>query len=692
MGGVLGTSKEKVEDGKYQAVPTRDSYADALELYSQPSEDLLGYADQGRSPSFAASVADGRGGGSSPSAPAAAALLALPSTEAGRPRGAFGFEDLPRACCVFRRGLRSNPEVTLRVGPLAGRVTATSAVILVEVDCASDSLCDCTINFARVSEPPPPPAGSTWVAAPPLAAAPLESMRFDAEGSVSVSLSMEPRRPYVVEAQGLRPASGYVVMVSGVTASDVQRAVRFRTLPSRVRRMRIVAVSGHVPPSKPLGAGGPWMRLARLLRGGPDPVLTLHLGSTADIATSGATAARELYGLTSYREGARQDVVLRCRAALRQAFCDAWGRHEGVRRFLSEAGAQLPLFAPPVAPGLAGVSDHGHNAETAVLLQEALETSREYQRRLWCPDSADKVACAYRDYNEPPTGDLELASSEPVKIGVVGGSTAPDPSAGAAEQEEFSVASGSLPVKPTGPPEEWHFHKYGRVRVLALDTKGSALDAGFTTLAGGEPAAAAAAARKSAAERGSSSEAAPMLSKLQWDALAAALRDESTCVLVVASDVPFFLKEDGMNIGDVVDPLQARPWQARLPELTRLLAMLFDWMDARYPAREVLLLSGSLGFGTTGDVRDSRLGLCIPVVAVGPTLGGVRRPKGEEVQLNNSLPGGRFSFAHRAPSPHWNSCVVDIDCGAFGSGARPALDVQLVETAVPEGLYEENIV
>merc|ERR1711920_560400 len=96
-----------------------------------------------------------------------------------------------------------------------------------------------------------------------------------------------------------------------------------------------------------------------------------------------------------------------------------------------------------------------------------------------------------------------------------------------------------------------------------------------------------------------------------------------------------------------------------------LMKILFDWKIARFPAREVLLLSGGLGFGTTGDVCDTQLGLSIPTAVSGPTLGRVRTVGPWE--LMGEFGNGRYTYAHRPPSVHWNAFVIDVDCGPPGN-------------------------
>ncbi|CAE7537796.1 Clec16a [Symbiodinium natans] len=103
------------------------------------------------------------------------------------------------------------------------------------------------------------------------------------------------------------------------------------------------------------------------------------------------------------------------------------------------------------------------------------------------------------------------------------------------------------------------------------------------------------------------------------------------------------------------------------PEAVRLVV-------SRYPCREAIVINGGAGFSTTGDVRDSRLGLSIPVILAGVVEGSTSCHHGW--RLTGELPGGRFKYSYRQPSPNkWGLHFLDID---LGTSHRPAVDISLV--------------
>jgi len=469
------------------------------------------------------------------------------------------------------------------------------------------------------------------------------------------------------------------VLLGGVAQHDIDhRVARFRTLPQHLDNVRFAVVSENTPPWRLLGKASPWHKFSSILRSGPEVTATLHLSATFDAERSAGAAAEHLTDHANFREGARKERERRARMSLRQAYCDAWGA-EDMRHVLAEAGEQLALFSPMIRPEL----KHGRKTPSAaaarafrearVQLRETIEVVREYHRVLWgggTPPSAPREA---RKHAGASTGGSVDSSIEaPAEVNV---------------SNELSVTFA--PIAPDT-IEEWHFHKYGAVRLLALDAKGNFCVNGAKE--GAMPS---------------------LLSKRQWDSLGEALNDKETRVLVVASDVPFFLMEEPGSEVDVetdvaafseaCDPLH---WRSRPSELAQLMSVLFEWKNAQFPMREVLLLSGGVGFGTTGDVCDQQLGLSIPLVVVGPTVGPVVKPRsgpvgassfgaqemvpipkeaGPSFQLVGSISNGRFAFAHRLPSAHWTACVVDI---AFcTTTAKPFVDVQLLEVPVPPGTY-----
>lgn len=303
--------------------------------------------------------------------------------------------------------------------------------------------------------------------------------------------------------------------------------------------------------------------------------------------------------------------------------------------------------------------------EWRTFLHIAMDVSREYQRALWHSLSAN--------------GRPDVRINASVRTDRLGRR-----SERTVTSTEFTVDVGLGTARAI---EEWHFHKYGRISVLMLDIQGSILSHWVS-------------GANSIVQQ-------PLLSLRQREALAMALKDKRTQVIVLASDVPFALEpspdvhESGSRAGPgsplgspvtvgspaaVGSPSGAGgrfgslfDWRMHRDELHELLESLFQWKNAQYPYREVVLVSCGPGFGTTGDICDHHLGLSIPTVITGPVLGRVCASTAWSLQ--GSIAGGRFSYSYSPPSDRWNFCSIDVDLAAH----KPAVDLQLVGIPVPLG-------
>lgn len=297
MGTAFGGDAGGGQGGKYQALPAGGAdYLEEAEFYSPSSGEhlLLEVHDIERGFAKDGGFEGGAGGGG------VGSLELVPYEGAklqslvgpGASEGVYRTRDLPKPHHVFREGLPPNPDVTIAVGPVLGRITDTTAVVLLEVSHPQGLVCACSINFAPVRGDAYVYAGATagdnsaetWVADPPLAARDPETLTFDAKGSVTIRQTLESGRPQCLFASDLKPSTSYVVMVGGVDRSDIEtRKICFRTLPSSLENLRLVAIAGHLPTTRQLGAANPWHRLGCLLGEGPEVVLTLHLGCTVDM-------------------------------------------------------------------------------------------------------------------------------------------------------------------------------------------------------------------------------------------------------------------------------------------------------------------------------------------------------------------------------------------------------------------------
>mmetsp|Transcript_103070 Transcript_103070/g.188055 ORF Transcript_103070/g.188055 Transcript_103070/m.188055 type:complete len:779 (-) Transcript_103070:37-2373(-) len=563
------------------------------------------------------------------------------------------FSDLARPFVVFKDGLFTNPEVMVRVGPVIGKVTDTSAVVLLEVGTYSEV----SLNFApicgNVEVPGEYQDKGMWQQDVSVSTRNLDTMVFTAAGSVSVCHIMEPGRPCTFAVWGLEPATCYLVLLSNVSQIDRDtRIARFRTMPERVESLRLVAISGQTASRQELGDASPWISLVDLARTGPEVQLVLHVGCTVDAAPAMAEAADCLKDYASFKEGPRRDQERRACEALRSAYCEAWGHEPGLQRLLSEVGSHLTVFAPPceldsLLRQLGVAEESAETEEWRALLRASLDIYYEYQRSLW-HDASDS---GFKPLRRPPIAAEGEESLEELD-----------------ERASFEFWQ-NVGGWSQGVVEEWHFHKYGRIGIFMLDTKGNRFRADG----------------RLAAMNAQKINTWPLISSQQWTALKDAMQEDSMQVLVLASDIPFFgetpdigQQNANQNQGDKRKSGNLFDWCARPKELGALLKMVFEWKQDQYPAREAVLVSGGHSFGTSGDVCDHQYGLNCPLVVTGPVLGPVNVP--QNVTLHGSV-AGRFSYVYRAPEQHCNYCTVDIDLEM--NPQKPTVDVQLYTVPLP---------
>lgn len=563
----------------------------------------------------------------------------------------YGYADLAKAYRVFREGLYANSSVSVRIGPVVGKVTSSTVVILMEVETLSDVI----VNVGRIVDLPPHENQDP----PTLASRRLEDMMFMQEGSISVCQTMEPKRPHHFVFEGLEPDTCYAVFLSNVCQDDLDRRVaRFKTLPTEVGFMRILAVCGHCPPRTALGEKNPWQGLHDFACEVSDVHLVLHVGSTIHGAPFVAEAKRHLKDILQYRRGAQKDLERRAREALRRGYWVAWGRHDSMRKVLAEVGAHLQTFSPNVdiatlvhdvmvfeesegSQELASGVDDWHH-----LVNAALEVSREYQRNLWHSSYADGKPSVRIDARDSLRRLRDKCPDDVV----------------ASALEQGPITDDDHPI------EEWSIHRYGSICTIILDTQGAILSSALP-----------------GRNRSSSRSATKLcfLSKRQKQGILEALKDETIQVLVVCGDLPFLLEEKPVESRvdqasrDMALPLT---WRLDSTSLLWLLDHLFKWKHTDFPARDVVLVSGGSDFATTGDVADHRLGLSIPVVITGPVMGRVSDAR--QWALSGRVCEGRFTYSYRKPSLAWNFCSIDVDLEATPN--KPNIEVQLINMPVSE--------
>ncbi|CAK9013656.1 unnamed protein product [Durusdinium trenchii] len=434
------------------------------------------------------------------------------------------FDQLARPLNVLRDGIlaRKDNEPVLLVGPVLGRVTDTSASFLVEV---SEEI-DVNISIVQVNGFRGPldrhvyPMGTSQdFQQPSLVSLELDRTFFSPKSAVCCVQRLKPGMPVTFQLQNLLSDSPYMVFVSNIPDLELRNPLRFRTMPLRVERLRLVAIGDYAASNFGTMAGedseegmDPWRELLKTVKAGAaEPHVALHLGrnSATHLFEEVMDSLKEHQ---SYCEGPKQTMLRRARDLLRESYRTTLGGHRQLRAILAQLCSNICVFMPPLE--LPKILEQIHELETKAkqtgaevtlllgdlhqLLCLALEVYQEYERAMW--DGSFHLSLDYlrlgRGWLHTP---LPMVSHEPEPAST-----------------EYIVDAGEI----SDSVEEWHIHRYGSVTIMVLDTKGHAITAALT---------------------GTKSK--QILSEKQWDAIEEVLADEVAQVLLFVSELPLALEE-----------------------------------------------------------------------------------------------------------------------------------------------------
>jgi hypothetical protein len=520
--------------------------------------------------------------------------------------------------------------VEVLVGPIVGKVTSSTAIVLLEVDVRA-----------------------------PVCAVLTDSVTHQQH---RVLLDMPARRPIPFVFQQLLPDHHYRLHVEGV-ANSASRMGSLTTMPSdeaETEFINFIAVSGDSPTSLnsrpvpshlwpqvraekakavagPGGGGGSlysvrsdgsgnavppvgaedelleaanWELISSVAEpswGGADVHIHLggqvHMAQTAAVQAAAVLVQRKQPGpqSTPTENKAAEDEVLE---RLRDAYRTHWNL-PSTRRALAHGSH---LMVPSEADTLTGDEAEAEAAgapmgvgvgQTAATMRRLLRTVyREYQRQLWDPE------CVTR-----PAG-----------------------------------------THARGGASEHAYHQWGRVGLFCLDTRGCTVGANGHT-------------REAAAAK--------LIGADQWKALNRALASPGLKTLIVGSEYPL-LDDSPIDARAKVasSPTLAklrRRWPYNGQELQKLLAKLFEWKQEQgEPYREVVLLCGGLRCALDTAIFDApkdqngrgreETPCMIRQLTSGPVTG---RCEVHELSEQGSV-GERFTYQHMAMLPRRNVGVLQL--------------------------------
>ena len=586
--------------------------------------------------------------------------LSAPESRAGLPPTNVKLSGL----YLYGATLTCNRDVHVLVGPVIGKVTESSVVVLLEVGAEAEVTCYVSLVDSAC------PGGRVVARATQL---------------------MPARAPRAFAIDGLSAGQKYRVCFGGVRRRDAEARVgSFRTFNPHRTTLRMVAVTGDRPEHLQGDEKSVWDVVAADVANGDVDVM-VHLG--------GQVHARRVFedGWVLWRRHAasgfatlnQAEVEAAVSDRLRNAYRYAWNLPR-VRAVLAHCSHLMIWSDQDIFPHFTSATDATGDPLPGGLVKLAIRVFREYQRQLYEPmlgtggGGGGGGGAAAAGAGGGPSGAMRRLGGGGGGGGGGGAEEGKEQEGkeGAAASSSSSSSSSSL---LTGGDEEdereapefrtvneGQFHRWGTVGLLLLDLRGGRV----------------------LAQSGGQARDNPLISDSQWRTIDRALADPSLLVLIVGSERPLVERSPAEARALVAKP-EAQHVRDTLAynshELERLLGALFAWQAAdetATQARKISLLAGGLGAGLETRIRENGGGNkgggrgALSQLVVGPATAAVVPFAGSKLtgfavtdeDGNDTL----FPYEHRLLPPQRSLGSVRIRLRGIGSGEPfTGLDAEL---------------
>mmetsp|Transcript_76928 Transcript_76928/g.152302 ORF Transcript_76928/g.152302 Transcript_76928/m.152302 type:complete len:508 (-) Transcript_76928:10-1533(-) len=259
-------------------------------------------------------------------------------------------------------------------GPIVGKVSDSSVVILLEVDITTK----------------------------------ITMILSDPDGQVTAADREFPaRQARSIRINGLTPDTKYTYKFEGLARSQLEELTeikcQFRTMPEsgKVRTMRIVVQSCDRPRRLLEGEENPWDRLDKLCSEGMEDRSTcgcdimLHLGDQVYTKMDGfldrAKMKMDNYDRPCAVASVKQKMLADARENLREAYRYTWNQHS-CKSTLAQSSHLMIWSDNDVANDFTEKEKpDGTQYYTDQFIQAAMGVYTEYQRQLWDPDCEGKL-------------------------------------------------------------------------------------------------------------------------------------------------------------------------------------------------------------------------------------------------------------------------------------------------------------
>mmetsp|Transcript_14917 Transcript_14917/g.29275 ORF Transcript_14917/g.29275 Transcript_14917/m.29275 type:complete len:501 (+) Transcript_14917:27-1529(+) len=258
--------------------------------------------------------------------------------------------------------MQGKSEAIVLCGPIVGKVTDTTAVILLEVDEHAKMTC-----VAKSS---------------------------DGKHVVKTAAFFPEREPRTFFLEGLKPDTKYIYEVRGELAKVQQEEVvrlptQFKTMPAHqnLKKIKLVALSCDQPRRLFSHQENPWERLVKMCEGGGGFDVMLHLGDQVYTKMDGFLD-RAMQKQKHYSKGSKKvknKVTVEATEELREAYRYVWGL-EATKKVLCQGSHLMVWSDNDVANDFTELDDkQGNQFYSSEFITSAMHVYTEYQRQLWDP-------------------------------------------------------------------------------------------------------------------------------------------------------------------------------------------------------------------------------------------------------------------------------------------------------------------
>lgn len=280
--------------------------------------------------------------------------------------------------------LRCDKDVRVRVGPVIGKVTSTSAVVLLEV----------TLTAEVVVHLIPEGGGA-------------------AAGVHSAKLLLPRNRPRAFLVEGLTPDTKYNVVFEGINAKDVRkRTGKVHTFPTTPHHLRVAAVSCDRPERLKPGETNMWEVLANQISAGEVDVV-LHLGDQVygqDEFVDAQAILRYANLSETPKNAEEQKELYRLHKSIKERMRDVY-RYTWNLPFTQRALSQsshLMIWSDNDLYNDFTIAKEDGKALEPIMIKLGQEVYREYQRQLWDPSYGEAGASTTDEYHYHKFGTVGI--------------------------------------------------------------------------------------------------------------------------------------------------------------------------------------------------------------------------------------------------------------------------------------------